>query len=281
MELSDVQMHQLRETELVIFKNFINICEQLKLSWFVAQGTLLGAVRHQGFIPWDDDIDVGMFREDFEVFLEKGQNLLGSEFFLQTCYTDPEYPFGYAKIRKQNTTFLETAYKDMDMNHGIYIDIFPFDIYSNNPFENAMLFLKKNLLVYRIRSSFYLPHLEKPTLKNFIHKIIDFFSKIIYPSATEARIKQDELYKSAKKGNRRINQGSLWGKKECVPEQWLQEITILEYEGLKVKAPYHYDAYLSQLYGDYMTPPPLEERVSHHYISTLSFTESYHPISNN
>ena len=97
---------QLQVAVLDIFKEFLCVCEKLNLKYYLLGGTLLGAVRHKGFIPWDDDIDVGMLREDYEVFLAHAQELLPDHLFLQTYKTDPGYHHVFAKIRNSNTTFL-------------------------------------------------------------------------------------------------------------------------------------------------------------------------------
>ncbi len=188
-------MNDIQKEELRILIEFDRICRKHNIKYSLSYGTLIGAIRHQGFIPWDDDIDVGMLREDYEVFLEKGQKLLQSDLFLQTCYTDPKYPQVYAKIRKNNTSFVETTVKNIQMHHGIYIDVFPFDYYNDKRINNIVFSYKKTMLRYRIGLSFYQPQLDKLTCKNIVHKILRFFSKIIYPSSIEARIKQDGLYK--------------------------------------------------------------------------------------
>lgn len=131
MNLTDEEMLRLKACEVSMLKEFIEICEKLGLRYYALYGTLLGAVRHQGFIPWDDDIDVGMMREDYEVFVREGQKYLSEHLFLQTYESDPEYISGYAKIRDNNTTFIETSVKSRKMNHGIFIDIFPLDSFSD------------------------------------------------------------------------------------------------------------------------------------------------------
>lgn len=153
LELSDQQMKQLRQIELNILQNFIDVCEKLQIQYFVVQGTLLGTIRHQGFIPWDDDIDVGMLRADYEIFIKNGQDLLPDEYFIQTHDTDPAYPHGFAKVRNSHTAFVETTCKDIHMNHGIYIDVFPFDYYPDNWISQRIFEVKKLLLRYRIRCS--------------------------------------------------------------------------------------------------------------------------------
>ena len=122
MILTEEQMRGLRLKELDLLRAFVGCCEEMGLRYFVVQGTLLGAVRHGGFIPWDDDIDVGLFREDFDRFVHDGQKHLPSSFFVQTCISDPEFPQGFAKVRDSNTTFVETTSRTLKINHGIYID---------------------------------------------------------------------------------------------------------------------------------------------------------------
>ena len=127
MELSPQQLNVLKEKELELLRLFLEVCARLELTYYVLGGTLLGAVRHQGFIPWDDDIDVGMPRKDYTVFLQQAQQHLPEDIFLQTCFTDPAFPANYAKLRNSSTTFMESAFKNRNINHGICIDIFPLD----------------------------------------------------------------------------------------------------------------------------------------------------------
>lgn len=281
MDLSDRQIKKLRQTELDILKCFINVCRQLNLKYFVVQGTLLGSVRHKGFIPWDDDIDVGMIREDYDIFLKKGQALMPDGYFLQTSLTDPEYPHGFAKIRNSSTAFVETTCKNLHMNHGIFIDVFPFDYYPENVWDRAVLSLKKLLLRYRIRCSLYIPGDKKISVGNMIRFFMKAISCIAYPSLKKAIIKQNSLYRYRKKSSQRINYGSPWGKRECIPGKWLNEITLLEFEGIMVSAPLCYKEYLTHVYGNYMELPPPEKRVPHHYISFLDFENAYQQENEN
>lgn len=280
MELTSEQMTRLRQNELSIFKCFIGVCEQLNLTYFVIQGTLLGAVRHKGFIPWDDDIDVGMPRKDYMAFLEKGQALMPDNYFIQCHDTDPSYPHGFAKIRNSKTSFVETTCKNIPMNHGIYVDVFPYDYYPDCIISQLRFEIEKLLLRYRIRSVLYIPSDNEKSVKNFFRHVLIVISKFVYPDANEAIEKQNDLYEKFKKGKRVINNGSPWGKRECIPCSWIENVTTLDFEGILVNAPICYKEYLSHVYGNYMELPPMEKRISHHYICALSFTEEYKPESN-
>ena len=275
LDLTDRQMDELRQAELEILRNCIRAFEQLHVQYFMVQGTLLGAVRHQGFIPWDDDIDIGMLREDYEIFLRQGKELLPAHYFIQTHDTDPAYPHGFAKVRNSNTAFVETTCKDLPINHGIYIDLFPFDYYPDKKTAGIKLEMQKLLLRYRIRCSLYIPDDDKRSARNFVRACLKRISKIVYPSLDDALEKQTQLYKREKKGHYRINHGSPWGKRECIPAEWLEEMTTLRFEGMDVKAPAQYKAYLSHVYGDYMTLPPPEERIPHHFICAFDLTKPY------
>lgn len=277
MDLSKEQIYKLRQTELDILRSFIHVCSQLNLKYFVVQGTLLGAVRHQGFIPWDDDIDVGMLREDYEVFLKKGQALMPDGYFIQTCDTDPEYPHGFAKIRNSKTAFVETTCKNLKMNHGIFIDVFPFDYYPERSFTRMVLNCRKLLLRYRIRCCLYIPRDEKLSVANVARTFLKALSKIIYPSLKKAIKKQSELYDYRGKSNWRINYGSPWGKRECIPAEWLKETSSMKFEGIEVSVPSRYKEYLTHVYGHYMELPPPEKRIPHHYISFIDFENAYRP----
>ena len=271
MELSKEAMTRLRAKELAILQAFIAVCQQLNVQYFIVQGTLLGAIRHQGFIPWDDDIDIGMLREDYEIFLAKGQALLPKQLFIQTSQTDPFFPHGFAKVRDTSTSFVETTCKNLPMNHGIFIDIFPFDYYPDKKRRQFTFEIKKLLLRYRIRQELYIPADHTFSMINIGKNLLKGFSKLIYPSYSQALIAQMLHYQSVKAGNFCINNGSPWGKRECIPTAWLKEVMTVQFEGIELCAPKCYHQYLSHVYGDYLKLPPEEKRVPHHYICDLNF----------
>lgn len=277
MELTRKQMQCLRERELALLRAFIEVCGKLGLRYFVVQGTLLGAVRHGGFIPWDDDIDVGMLREDYEIFLRQGQALLPRDFFIQAHGTDPAYPHGFAKLRDSDSAFVETTCKELSMHHGIFIDIFPFDCYPDGAIKQLRLLRKKLLLRYRIRQCLFIPKDRKLTAGNLARWVLMGLSRICYPELERALEAQERLYSSCRAGKRRINHGSPWGRRECVPKDWLEETVPMEFEGITVMAPKCWHAYLSHVYGDYMQLPPPEKRIPHHYISLIDFQKGYCP----
>lgn len=125
--VSGDNLRKLQETELEILLETDRICRKYEILYQLSGGTLLGAVRHKGFIPWDDDVDICMLREDYNRFLSICEKELGEKYFLQTYETDSEFFHSFARIRKNNTLALQRQYKGMDMHHGIFIDVFPLD----------------------------------------------------------------------------------------------------------------------------------------------------------
>lgn len=267
MDLHDDQFKKLKEIDLEILKEFIYICDKLHLKYYILGGTLLGAIRHKGFIPWDDDIDVGLLRADYEIFIDKAQDLMKDKYFLQTYKTDKEFPANFAKIRNSNTTFIESAIGHCKINHGAFIDIFPLDYYPNK--ISCFFILKKKLLTLRITYAY-----NNKILKNKI-KIARIISKFVYPSIVTAIQKREKLYKSIENGSRIANYSGTWGKREIVPKEWYGEGAEVLFEGIKVMAPKEYDKWLTQVYGDYMTLPPVEKRKSHHFTDVIDLEHPY------
>lgn len=257
MELSQQQLEQLKQTELELLRHFMDVCNQLGLTCYVLGGTMLGAVRHQGFIPWDDDIDVGMLRKDYEILLEKGQALLPKGLFLQTFETDPQYPANFAKLRNSYTTFVESSVQNRDMNHGVYIDIFPLDYYPDR--RQRWFAMKKELLSLRISTTFTVGGM-KPTTK-----LVRLFTRLLYPTVRGALRKRERLFRSVTEGKRIANHCGAWGAKEIVPAQWYGKGTPMAFENLTVTVPKDYHSWLTQVYGDYMQLPPEEKRIPHHF----------------
>lgn len=264
----------LKKIQIEMLKSFIDVCDKLKLRYYVIGGTLLGAVRHEGFIPWDDDIDVGMPRQDYEIFIRKGQQYLEEKYFIQNNFTDLEYPNNFSKIRNCNTTFIETSIKNLNVNHGVYIDIFPIDGTPNSKIEKLIFKIKNSLYITRIIQIYFYKERKKCSYK---YKILKCISKIVLPSIKITTVKRDKLLKkyNFESSNIVANYCGAWGEKEIMPKEYFGNPVIGMFEGIKVNMPSQYDKYLRQLYGDYMTLPPIEKRKSHHFTEKIDLTKSY------
>ncbi|WP_413854061.1 LicD family protein [Candidatus Ruminimicrobium bovinum] len=270
-----MNIKKLQQVELKILEQFINICNKENLQYYVLGGTLLGAVRHKGFIPWDDDIDVAMPRKDYEKFLNVAQKYLSQEYFLQTYISDKEYFLNFAKIRNSNTTFIQNCFSKCNMNHGIYIDIFILDYYPINKIKCLLLNLKNKIFLFRINEIYNLSKADYSLYKKFCVKSLAKILKIFYPNIYSVLIKRDILFKSIKKSNLITNYGGLYGKKEVSPIEWFGKGINLQFENLTVKAPIEYDKYLTQIYGNYMKLPPKEKQISNHPTDIIDLEKPY------
>ncbi len=166
------KIKKLKEIELELFKQFVRICEKNSLRYFVVGGTALGAVRHKGFIPWDDDIDVALPRGDYEKFLSIAQSWLPENMFLQTYITDKNYPNPFAKLRRSDTAFIEKSASRIKMNHGVYIDIFPLDGYSRPGIKGKLFGLKEKILKISAGSVFVSGNISKNKFRAIVKRAI-------------------------------------------------------------------------------------------------------------
>lgn len=276
MIMDRITLRKIQKSELNILKTFIRCCHKLNVKYFLVGGTLLGAVRHKGFIPWDDDIDVGMLRKDYEIFLKHAQAILPSYYFIQCIDSEPELLFNFAKIRDSRTTFIETSLGKLKINHGVYIDVFPLDYYPEDLAAQKKVDRAKKKLNLRIRKEFVIPiENRQSTIKEFIFKLIGAALSVKYPNVRTAILEREALYKSCHASNLVTNHGGAWGKKEIVPVSWFGEGTVALFEGVKVNIPKCYDELLTQLYGNYMQLPPKDKRVPHHYTDVIDLDRPY------
>ena len=135
MECSSERLRKLQLVQLLSLLEIKRICDKHNIHYTPIGGTLLGTIRHKGFIPWDDDIDVGMLREEYNKFLEVAKDELRPEFFLQTYETDPNYPKALARLCVNGTRYMLKWEKDADIHHGVFTDIFPYDNSPNDKLQ--------------------------------------------------------------------------------------------------------------------------------------------------
>ncbi|MDR2410347.1 MAG: LicD family protein, partial [Bacteroidales bacterium] len=163
--------------ELDILKEFIKVCNKYNLRYFADGGTLLGAIRHKGFIPWDDDIDIAMLREDYDKLVKIGPKEFKHPYFFQTPYTDKYYYQGHAKIRNSNTTGISRHEFNKKFNRGIFIDIFPLD---NIPDHNRHFIIQQRQIrfFYKLFTNRF--RYDRVVNKTFKRNLVHFFVNIIF-----------------------------------------------------------------------------------------------------
>lgn len=281
MILDNKDLEKIKKIELEMLCAFIETCDLLNIKYYLLGGTMLGAVRHHGFIPWDDDIDVGIFRDDYELFISKAQSYLPSYYFLQNIFTDPECMINFTKIRDSRTTFIETSTKSKKMNHGVYIDIFPLDYYPDDENDRSIIRRKKRTISRRLYKEYTLPkELKSGFIKELIKQAEGILLSVKYPRSIDALLENEKLNKAFNRGEYIANYCGSWGQKEIVPKEWYGEGTKAIFEGIKVRIPKHFDKWLSQVYGDYMKLPPVEKRNSHHYTEVVDLHKPYTEYTN-
>lgn len=270
------EFERLRVIELEILKEFEKVCNKLELRYFCIYGTALGAVRHKGYIPWDDDIDVGMPRKDYEIFMEQGQDLLPENYFVQSFWKEKEYLNPFGKLRRSDTAFIEAASEKNHINHGIYIDIFPLDGYPKNKFSEFMFKWKRivyDSYIYKDRNQ---DQLKQANMKN---KILRGIGKIFIGKMTawEAVAAKDKLVKRVDYDEADIVGVMVedYPAKEAVPKEFFGNGEEVEFEQTTIRIPENWEGYLRHTYGDYMKLPPKEERYPLHVCEIIDFEKSY------
>lgn len=264
----DISLRKLQLLELKILLEFKRICEKHNIQYFLMWGTLLGAVRHQGFIPWDDDIDVGMLRSEYVKFLTICNDELSQEFFLQTFESDSGYANSFAKLRLNGTEGPEPENKDILNHKGIWIDIFPLDHVPNNHLSRKVHILKLMILsqICFIKYNYTI----KPTklVRKVLYLVLRFFSTVF--SKTQIIRMIEKLLQKYNGRHTDYYISSYFyvdpysgGLPSCFPSEIFSHLSKLEFEGILFPVPADYTTYLECAYGDYMRLPPEHERIRH------------------
>lgn len=255
METNVLRELQLLEIDCV--KEVQRICEECGIRWMLGYGSVLGAVRHKGFIPWDDDMDILMFEEDYKKFEEACKKKLDKErFFLQTYKTDVNYPYVSAKIRLNNTCSMPKEYKDIAMHWGICIDIFTIRYAPSRKRDRKRMELIWKINEMVMRSSLTDIKSVANPLKRFIKKIEQWYRT---PKRIGSMIHMMEML------SKKTDKKEVWidGEIRYFPAEIFEETLLLDFEGDKFPCPAKTHECLKISYGDYMKLPPEEERCGH------------------
>ncbi|WP_050641976.1 MULTISPECIES: phosphorylcholine transferase LicD [Clostridia] len=256
-------LHKMHDLHLILADELKHICEKNDIKYFLIAGSLLGAVRHQGFIPWDDDMDFGMKRNDFEKFIKVCEKEIDCDkFYLQYDRNDKYYTFNFAKLALRGTKVIEAFSDKVNTETGIYIDIFPIDNLSDKAVQRIVqlksFFIVRNLLWIKCG---YGNEERKKELSYKIGKIgATFFNIEMLKKWKHTIITR---YKDENTALVVTSDGNYGLKKETLKSDWVESIREYRFEDRSFPGIADYKSYLSYFYGDYMELPPIEER-NHH-----------------
>lgn len=240
------------------------VCDKLNIRFFMYGGSLLGAVKYHGFVPWDDDLDIAMLRSDYEKFIREGPKLLHAEYEIQHPKTNKKTPYNYIKFRRTDTALVEYRNHRIKMNHGVYFDIYPID---NLPDDYAALLQQKLtydkwVYLFLIRQNFRLDK-KVSSWKDFILLSINIFQSTI-AHMLPLNFIMGKIDAISTRYNRQTThyQGNLTFPK---PVNFFNGVDFeeAEFENRTVYIPSGYRINLTNRYGDISRLPPEEKRVGH------------------
>lgn len=281
VEIDDKLMKQtktIQKIDLVLLKEFDRVCRKIGVGYFICGGTMLGYKRHGGFIPWDDDIDVGMLRADYDKFLKEGGQHLGKDFFLQTRQSDPKIPYLFSKIRLNGTSYITNYNELRDFHKGICLDLFPFDYIPNSlnerqRFKNKVRFWSNmhNKVINRHKEKVVYDEPAKTTYEWWARVYNEVRRKIVH--LVPLKLTQKLYIKKATQYNAKAKEMGLTTVASFVPTYTYADVDKMipyqdiNFEGVQAMALKDIEGFLTMQYKDYMALPLMHQRVGHDLIS--------------
>lgn len=263
-------LKKLQNTELSIFKDIVSVCRKYNIGYFMMFGTLIGAIRHKGFIPWDDDMDIGMLREDYNRFAKVFGKEMGGRYTLTTPIRTKGFASTVVKVQKKGTRFIPEYSKTMKCEQGIFIDIFIYDKVSDNEKQYKKQ-VKRTRTLSRLIFLAGSPNPEI-NIKGITGKIARFLCKAVHYIFKLIPNIHVYMYKKYVKYSTMANRESSLRYttfQSTAPDKCIVNIDDLlpyeqvMFEDIMANVPKNYDYILTERYGDYMKLPPEAERVNH------------------
>lgn len=259
-------LQTLHSVLLDILKEIIRVCDILRIDYFIQGGTAIGAFFNQGFVPWDDDIDLGMTRGDYNRFIKQAPAIINEGYFIQCFETEPNTPFYFIKVRKDNTLFVEFPYKDMHIHQGIFVDIFPFDNVPDNVFIERIhrravqyfegSFKRRQMFQAHVERFSFLPKPVANVLASFCYSLIRIVPKSFF------------YWRLCKIQSLFNNKKTRFVSIVKMPLDQIATLTItppvfMSFEGIQVKSPDQIESYLRHHYPHLSPTLPKEQQINH------------------
>ena len=255
IKLSDSELRNLQLIELEMLIEVDRICRKNGIKYSLSGGTLLGAIRHKGFIPWDDDLDVMFFHEEYEKFYNACKtDLDGTRFFFQDFRTDPNYRWGYGKMRRLGTEYVKAGQEHLKQKTGVCIDIFDFNNVPNGKIRRKIYHTK----MFCIRKILYSELGKKNEKKALLRLWYKLLSVIPSEYMNKKRLKVIEPYRFINASN--VSSEMFPKQKGGYSSRLFENYTEVEFEGNKFMSTAEWDYYLTAHYGDYMKLPDKEHQ---------------------
>ena len=271
---TDISKEDLRRAQkimLYIMKKIHAVCVKHNIKYWLDYGTLLGAIRHDGFIPWDDDLDICMMREDFEKFNKVAQSEFGDEFFWQTPETDPALCYEYGKVRLNGTLWQETVWMRTAKlkNNGLFIDVFPIDPFPVKRIQQVPIALLCDKVFNRIIDY----KIFKKSSPNFIKRTVQKILAVFIPVSMVYRWRKKIVLSLQKHKNNSsyVSKVTMDTMRDICDKSLFDELILHKFEDTEFYIPACYDKRLKLLFNNYMQLPPEDKRYGHHGIFKYDF----------